>query len=1483
MFAIASHIFFSLPIFLRRVRGVMVSMDAFQAFDGELSPKGNTEESNKKPDKFMEDLIEVQRTYRSLKEKWHRMMVEKNQVIQAASSTPPPAIPISIPIPTSTSSSEIQEIDIDVFEAPDKFQDISSDKSEFDDEAFVDISVTAPTTVAVQPSTTSHVASELDQIQNAIQEAFGGTKDQGKEQKISLSEIISPKVAVQMDGVVTTVRMDQTTPIPLPTSTPASDEGRIIPQNFNGPVMLNARTTGAPKPEAVGQEVKQPTVPILDNQQQIAPNDQIVNTLQQGDQDQNASIPQQAPPVPAPPQLIQQTPPPMVPNELTAVSGPTGNQDQVVPNLQQVEPGPIENPQTVVTPNLSNTQHDLPSPHGVSNPIVKQGLPILQQEKSLISTFGANRPAPFPRVATPWRHKMESMDHVEDPFEPVTLPSTQQALSTTSELPTTSTTTALPMHILPTSSFHSSGVHPDSLPATNLFRYPDQVKIPFFGAKSENSEGSLETAGPVRPTTPEPFRSDEIQNLEDVEQIEEHKKPGDLRIQESELSNPETLEDPDDNEEVEVDSETDSDIESISEGSEDNGEEITTSEEVITTTPRGIENNEDYVEDTFSQEMPLGSEPTASNGKVPESFGIGKAPSFEESVMEPGSDKTESEPSDVFGSPPGSPTKPRPKAFGSVPSSSGPVESGFGNFGSPPGLGSSGPSGLGTFGSKRGPSAPDFEAIIPDEPSRPSGPKQSDSMNALEGLNDLLDGVSLRAGPNGPSGQLGSPPGSIGSGSPVPPVTAPPMAPSGFGSFGIGRSPPGFSEPVGPTLPPSARPQKPSFPTLVEQVENFFNEEDNVDTGASSALGSFGSDEVVGNVPVSQNIQVLGDPKPRPTRPPMHMATSRNPIGIFGTKLQTINQKAYKPPMFSSALDSKAVKMVQLGNPYLTRTTVQPIGPHGLAEPVMSVDTELPAWNGVEKDHGIINKARREYQKEFEQQIRDVRIIDEEINRISKMNDDGRSKTAQRCSQVYAHTLSLPQIQKMSHSLGLGDVAAVIQKAADLTENQENDIAQLELDLEEKRKLIAKVEILLSLAESRALLFDLLNEQKKIAEKMENHALDLLQKTNFRPQTPSPFSAASDISELSSAVQQVLNSKSAASKKGWSMMKRKLHKKSKTPKKFEVIEPSDVVIKNSFMEFNKKAGHLQETAEIVEPVLTVPFVSQNDKFGRHPVAKSLHIRPIPLAPPTMSPKILTLIPRPFQMAAHHHTVSKPLAPPGANEADTVHELIDMLHEDIVKLPAEEEERICRQVQCDFEKADLCNYESSHDETTRLRLLKSKSHRQKRSSALMPGITDDLLAEPSNIADDLLPYTFRAWSIWAGRRADRTKQIDIGPNFSSRNHHFAAVFLEPQQAGILSIPLVLSPTSTKIRLRLFEGTRGIRLRICCDRYCPMETEQGLYRGHRSWLRKTVTCPANTQTLSFECLNDGPDRGACGVDEVFVDSNRCHQYFNGSDQN
>ncbi|EFO96002.1 hypothetical protein CRE_16361 [Caenorhabditis remanei] len=801
----------------------------------ELSPK-NTEMSalnNKKPDKFMEDLIEVQRTYRSLKEKWQRMMEEKNRVIQMASSTTPPTT-------TSATSSEVQVIDVDVFEAPEKFQDISSD-SEFDDESFMDISMTSSTSFPSSPVSTTTTVSQLDQIQTAIREAFGGVGAKvpvQKEQKISqpsLFEIIGsssstttttstttkPVTLQQMDATITTIKIDQSPP-PRPT---------------------------------VAAGVSTLTLDTVARNQQV-PELTMLNVPRPRHRPAGNVIPQDHP-----------GPSTMDGTQIMAGvnSGATTQDVQSAPAMSQVVPAATE--ASPVIPTVTQV---------AQAPLASEG-----NSKSLLSTFGGRPPAPFPKVATPWRHPaptMDSLDTANDPFDTTTRVTPP---TTTSESPTTS----LPLHILPTSSFHSSGTHPDAQPATNLFRYPDQVKIPFFGAKTEEDSGET-TVHPMRPTTPEPFRSEEIQNLEEVEN-----EDGDMTLAEDLASS----------------DAADSDLENTESELEENGEieesEFDGDEEIdeiteATTTPRGIEQNEDYVEETFSQEK--SSE--ASNLKIPESFGIGKAPA---PPMDP------SPGLDVFGSPPGS-QKPRPKAFGTLPSSSGPTESEIGGFGSPPG--SSGPK-LGSFGN----SAPSF----PTDDIFGSPPGSGSS------------------GPQGPSGLSSTFEEQI-----IDSDSAP--------SFGIGRSPPGFSQPIGPTLPPAAQPQKPGvkFPTLVEQVESFFNEDGSSveDTGASSALGSFASAEQVANVPVSQNIQVLDDPKPV-TRPPTHMPTSRNPVGIFGTKLKTINERAYKPPMFPSALSSETVKMTQLGNPYQQRTTVLPIGPHGLAEPAMEVnsaDTELPAW-GVEK------------------------------------------------------------------------------------------------------------------------------------------------------------------------------------------------------------------------------------------------------------------------------------------------------------------------------------------------------------------------------------------------------------------------------------------------------------------------------------------------------------------------------------------------------
>uniref|UniRef100_A0A8R1HQT5 Uncharacterized protein n=1 Tax=Caenorhabditis japonica TaxID=281687 RepID=A0A8R1HQT5_CAEJA len=1302
--------------------------------------------------KFMADMIEVQRTYRSLKEKWQRMMEEKEKVLRIASTSSPPPV-TSTPAPTSTTTTtlpanknQIQQIDVDVFDELEKFQDISAadEESPFDDEAFIDISTPNKTVGRENENENENGhrnGNGLAEIQQIIKEAFSFQSS-------------APRVA----GSVTSGK------------------------------------------------------------------DQVAST--------------------------------------------------VVTTVAEESEDPFEGSSTTGT----------------------TVAPITTGSPTTNATFSTG------------------------------------TVTTSTFLPTTT----LPIHILPTSHFHSSGSNPAALPAHALFRHPEPVKIAFFGSAPVQDEGPL--APPLRPTTPEPENGEEEEEV-DYEAVE---TPGTSSIVPTTNTTFLGIENSDDYEE---------EVFSNEEMRNENGTEIGKSADLEGQTimdkavpdqnfeTGNLPGNE--LGPNFGPEAPEASsidQEAAQMGSGPEfdhstpeiepatSAQINLAPEFDPSVRQPETEPPKEARIDLgpefgFGPNPSAPEPPTAARMGPGP------EFGFGPSLSTPedlpidqnlGRSPSGPESEPSTAARIGPKPPTAARIGPGPeiefgPSfsgsvrppidqefalSPSAPRPKSPTAARIGpvpptAAQIVLGPEFGFGPSlstpeaspidqnlghspsdpefGPSAPEPAPPTSarIGPGPEL--VFDPSPARPDLGP-GIGRSPPGSSQYT--TFSHSPTP----FPTLLAQ--NFFDDDDD-DQGDTSSFGSFASAEQA----FSGSISI-------PTKPP---AKQEKPLGIFPTrpKIAALNQRAYRPPMFPSAMSSLTVTMPVARNSYLERTTIGPVLTN-------SVDVIMPAW-GAPNDNGIMNKARREYHKDFQQQIRDVRMIDEEITRISQMNDDGRAKTGQRCSQVFAHTLSLSQIQQMSQSLGLYDVTHVLKNASDLTRPRRKnlEIAQLELELEEKRKLIAKIEILLSLAESRAKLFDLLQEQKKIVERMEDEALDGLQKTNFRPSPPDVFSAASDISELSSAVRQVLSSKQpklAVVSKGLSMMKRKKTiVKKKTPEQEKYIEKVLQGIENQLNNGPKKSGHLQETAEIVEPVLSsVPTLLQNNQFGRQPMAMAVHRRPLPVAPPTMSPAAFKFGPRPSQRAAHRLESQPPLKIPPTEdeviESDTVHELIDMLHEDIIKLyVAEKKKNLCSSHQIyEFtvgrvramsatpsDRGDLCNFESSHDETTRL----MRGRRRDRRS--VPA-SDDLLAEPSKIADDLLPFTFRAWSIWAGRRAEMQKQIDIGPDFSPQNTHFAAVFLEPQQAGILSVPLVLSPVSTSIRLKLFEGTRGIRLRVCCDRYCALETELGLYRGHRSWLRKTVTCPPNTQTLSFECLNDGSERGACGIDDVFVNSSRCQNFFSEPDQ-
>lgn len=642
-------------------------------------------------------------------------MANTTNHVVCSESTPPPSptttISTTTTIATSSESPDIQQIDVDVFEAPDKFQDISEP---FDNLAFEDIS-----------SSGAQKLSELDEIQLAIREAFGKTPQEVKKALINvggsvittispvrLEEVIGMSTtrkrsvedseAVQMDGAPIHVKMDQSTPPAAPTTS----------------------------------ESKAPEVP------------------------------------------------------------------------------------TSTTTQSSTTA--APRAHLDSD--------LLEPSKSLISTFGSppglqnpRTKSPIrPQIATEWRKKLisESSEASEasedqDPFE----------LRTTT---VTTSTTPLPLHILPKSTFHSSGSNPDALPAFNLFRYPDHVQIPFFGA-TQNPR-ILEPPKIERPTTPEP--SGEVQ--EDEEEVE---------VPMSEVEDKESEYDAGDSESEDV-------------------EEITASEadkqNLITTTVIPIDKNDDYVEETFSKEtdkIQNFDDAILKSNQIPESFGIGKAPdSFPEDTSE-----------DV------------------------------------------GIQSLGSFAIGKAPEAP----------------------TPLEAVEGLLEA-------SGPSG----PPGS---------------------SFGIGRSPPGSSgilETSGASRPATfgSKNAPKEFPTLISQeVEKFFaSSESGVpkdsESESSSSLGSFGSAEQVMNIPVQQHLEILDDPtttvKPKSPKPKSLKPKSPKPIGIFETqKLSVINQKAYHPPMFPSPLSSE---VIQMPTPYYQRTTIPPIGPHGLAEKptdnvINSVDMELPA------------------------------------------------------------------------------------------------------------------------------------------------------------------------------------------------------------------------------------------------------------------------------------------------------------------------------------------------------------------------------------------------------------------------------------------------------------------------------------------------------------------------------------------------------------
>ncbi|KAI1733322.1 hypothetical protein Ddc_02249 [Ditylenchus destructor] len=219
---------------------------------------------------------------------------------------------------------------------------------------------------------------------------------------------------------------------------------------------------------------------------------------------------------------------------------------------------------------------------------------------------------------------------------------------------------------------------------------------------------------------------------------------------------------------------------------------------------------------------------------------------------------------------------------------------------------------------------------------------------------------------------------------------------------------------------------------------------------------------------------------------------------------------------------------------------------------------------------------------------------------------------------------------------------------------------------------------------------------------------------------------------------------------------------------------------------------------------------------------------------------------------------KPESSESQNATEKKNEDVDPLQE---FAEANDEENACDAIACDFEKGDLCQWEASKDElglTDRHYFYTYMRHRSKRESVDPPTLVQ------------------RTWHNWEGRYRNRLTGIARAQVFSHTNRRFAASYVRPNQRATLSGRILTGEEET-IRFRAWEATRDVRLRLCCDTvddlYCVWESEKGVRRGSRRWKEHTATCPKGTKKMIFECLNEGPFQGACGLDNIHLLNQQC----------
>ncbi|KJH45624.1 hypothetical protein DICVIV_08330 [Dictyocaulus viviparus] len=135
------------------------------------------------------------------------------------------------------------------------------------------------------------------------------------------------------------------------------------------------------------------------------------------------------------------------------------------------------------------------------------------------------------------------------------------------------------------------------------------------------------------------------------------------------------------------------------------------------------------------------------------------------------------------------------------------------------------------------------------------------------------------------------------------------------------------------------------------------------------------------------------------------------------------------------------------------------------------------------------------------------------------------------------------------------------------------------------------------------------------------------------------------------------------------------------------------------------------------------------------------------------------------------------------------------------------------------------------------------------------------------------FTVKRWTIWRGSFYNTYQRLDKAPVFSPNNQYFVATLLNNMQISTLSRKLRTSEPFT-ITFDSWEAMNEVKLRVCCDDICtPSTFDKSHQKINRTWRRLSLRCPRNIHKVSFECINFGNRRGACGIDNFMLKSNSC----------